>query len=124
MEYTELLNQVLSILLPALATLIAAWFGMIGAKIKSKYEQSINTEITKTVVNDTVKFVQQLYADLDGAEKFQKALERVVTILNEKGIPISEAEIKMLIESAVFGLKQGLKEADDKVIDESTGEEG
>ena len=56
----EFLEQTLSILLPALATLIAAWFAVLGNKIKVAYEEKINTQIKKNVVKTTVEYVQQV----------------------------------------------------------------
>ena len=105
---TAILDQFLSILLPSLATLLAAWFGVLGAKIKASYEEKINTQIKKDVVAETVNYVEQVYKTIKGDEKLNKAVEKASAILNEKGIPISEDELKMLIESAVYGLNQGL----------------
>ena len=104
----ELLNQVLSIILPALATLIAAWLGYLGTKLKAKYDEQINTDLKKTIVKETVQYVQQVYATLDGPERLQKALAQASIILSEKGITISDTELNMLIESTVYGLKQGI----------------
>lgn len=101
------LDQVISILLPAVATLLAGWLAIVGNKIKATYTEKVNTETKKEVVEATVKYVQQVYNALDGAEKLEKAIDRASVILTEKGIPISEAELTMLIESAVYGLKQG-----------------
>lgn len=106
----ELLKQVLEIILPAVASLVAIFFGYLGQKIKAKYEQTANDQIKKQVIDDTVAFVQQVYKDLNGPEKLQKAIERAGAILTEKKIPISSTELNMLIESAVYGLKQGLSE--------------
>lgn len=103
----EILNQVLSILLPALATLIAGWFAVLGNKIKIAYEEKINTQIKKQVVQSTVEYVEQVYKAVGGEEKLQKAIEQATIILSEKGIIISEVELRMLIEAAVYGLKQG-----------------
>ena len=103
----EILNQVLSILLPALATLIAGWFAVLGNKIKIAYEEKINTQIKKQVVQSTVEYVEQVYKAINGDEKLQKAIEQATIILSEKGILISEVELRMLIEAAVYGLKQG-----------------
>jgi len=103
----EILNQVLSILLPALATLIAGWFAVLGNKIKVAYEEKINTQIKKQVVQSTVEYVEQVYKAINGDEKLQKAIEQATIILSEKGILISEVELRMLIEAAVYGLKQG-----------------
>lgn len=105
---TVLLDQVLNIILPAIATLLAAWFGVLGAKIKSSYEEKINTQIKKDIVAETVNYIEQVYKTIKGDEKLQKAIEQASIILNEKGIPVSEVELKMLIESAVYGLNQGL----------------
>lgn len=104
-----LLEQVLSILIPALATLIAGWFTILGTKIKQVYTEKVNTQTKKEVVAMTVAYVQQLYAALDGEAKLQKAIEQASLILAEKGIPVSEVELRTLIESAVYGLKQGMK---------------
>ena len=103
-----LLEQVLSILLPALATLIAGWFTILGTKIKQVYTEKVNTQTKKEVVDVTVAYVQQLYAALDGEAKLQKAIEQASLILAEKGITVSEVELRTLIESAVYGLKQGM----------------
>ena len=107
MDWMSILNECLDIILPAIASVIAVLFGVLGAKLKSVYDTKIKTDTAKTVVDDVVKFVQQVYKDLDGPEKLQKALTEASTILNEKGISISETELDMLIESAVYGLKQG-----------------
>ena len=101
------LEEVIAILLPALATLLAGWFAVLGNKIKTVYTEKANTQTKKEVVEATVKYVQQVYKALDGAEKLEKAIDRASVILTEKGIPISDAELTMLIESAVYGLKQG-----------------
>ena len=107
MDWMSILNECLDIILPAIASVIAVLFGVLGAKLKSVYDTKIKTDTAKIVVDDVVKFVQQVYKDLDGPEKLQKALTEASTILNEKGISISETELDMLIESAVYGLKQG-----------------
>ena len=104
----EILNQVLSILLPALATLIAGWFAILGNKIKIAYEEKVNTQIKKQMVQLTVEYVEQVYKAMDGEEKLQKAIEQASMVLAEKGILISEVELRMLIEAAVYGLNQGL----------------
>ena len=103
----EILNQVLSILLPALATLIAGWFAVLGNKIKIAYEEKINTQIKKQMVQLTVEYVEQVYKAMNGEEKLQKAIEQASIVLAEKGILISEVELRMLIEAAVYGLNQG-----------------
>lgn len=124
MDWMSILNECLDIILPAIASVIAILFGVLGAKLKSVYDTKIKTDTAKTVVDDVVKFVQQVYKDLDGPEKLQKALTEASTILNEKGISISDTELDMLIESAVYGLKQGITETViEKLPEETTKEE-
>ena len=107
MEGNEILNQFIQILLPVLATAITALFTYIGTALKKAYEEKINNETAKTVVTDAVKFVEQVYTDLSGKEKLEKATAQVSEILQSKGIKITPAEINMLIESAVYGLNEG-----------------
>lgn len=107
MENNEILNQFIQILLPVLATALTALFTYIGTALKKAYEEKINNETAKTVVTDAVKFVEQVYTDLSGKEKLEKATAQVSEILQSKGIKITPAEINMLIESAVYGLNEG-----------------
>ena len=108
MDWMSILNQCLDVILPAVASVIAILFGVLGAKIKQTYNQKAQNETVKVVVDNVVKWVQQVYYELEGPEKLQKALTEASTILNEKGITISESELDMMIESAVYGLKQGV----------------
>lgn len=107
MDWSSLANQLMEILLPILATFLTGLFTYIGTRLKTAYEQKINTETAKAVVDDAVRFVEQVYKDLHGKEKLEKAVEQVSQVLISKGINLSEAEITMLIESAVYGLNQG-----------------
>ena len=107
MDWSSLVNQLMEILLPILATFLTGMFTYIGTRLKTAYEQKINTETAKAVVDDAVKFVEQVYKDLHGKEKLEKAVEQVSQVLISKGINLSEAEITMLIESAVYGLNHG-----------------
>lgn len=122
MDWNNVLNQLMPIIITALSTIITALAGYIATSIKNAYTKKVNTETAKAVVDDVVKFVQQVYADLNGPEKLKKAIEQASIILQEKGIKITETEINMLIESAVYGIKQAMteeqlaiKEAQDRV---------
>ena len=107
MNWQDLLNQSLQIIIPALATLLAGWFAYLGNKLKNAYQEKANNQTAQTVVKDVVQFVEQVYGDLHGKEKLQKAIEQASAILQGKGINLTEAE--MLIESAVYSLNDGLK---------------
>ena len=72
MENNELLNQFIQILLPILATFLTGLFTYIGNRLKKVYEEKVNNETAKAVVEDAVRFVEQVYTDLNGKEKLQR----------------------------------------------------
>lgn len=86
---------------PLIIAAVTAFAGFLGAQAKALYQKYINDKTKQDVVRTCVKAVEQLYHDLKGPEKFEKAQEGIVQMLNEKGIPISELEMNLLIESVV-----------------------
>lgn len=82
-------------------TLLTAIAGFIGTQIKRLYEKHINTDRKRKVVETCVKAVEQLYRDLDGTEKLEKAKENIFAMLTQEGIEITEIEMDMMIESVV-----------------------
>ena len=84
-----------------LSTIILAIIGYIGTQVKKIYEEYINNKTKKHIVETVVKAVEQVYKDLDGPEKLEKAKENIILMLQEKGITITEVELDMLIESVV-----------------------
>ena len=102
-----MMQQIMSeVLIPILATAITAVAGYIGLQIKAMYKKHIDDKTKESVVKTVVKAVKQLYKDLNGEEKLAKAIENITAMLSEKGITISELEIRMLIESAVEEMKE------------------
>ena len=94
--------------LPVLAAAVTALAGFLGAQLKGLYQKYINDKTKESVVRTCVKAVEQLYHDLKGAEKLERAKAGVRQMLEEKGIPISELEMEMLIESVVAEFNRGL----------------
>lgn len=94
--------------LPAVVAVITALAGFVGAQIKTLYQRYVNDRIKRDVAHTCVKAAEQLYHDLGGPEKLKKAQEGVRQMLEEKGIPISELEMNLLIESAVAEFNYGL----------------
>lgn len=122
MNWLDILNQCLDILLPAVASVIAVLLGVLATKIKTTYNDKVQDETVRTIVKSVVEWAQQIYQDCEGPEKLQKALEKASVILNEKGITISDEELNMLIESAVYGLKQGITSTETLLVEGTTEE--
>ena len=98
-------------LLPMLATIITGLASYVGLKIKSMYEKYVDTQTKKEIVNHTVKYVEQICktTNVTSQEKFELAKTKTLEWLNNKGIPISDTELEILIESAVIGLTENVK---------------
>ena len=80
---------------------ITAIFGYLGIVAKRLYTKHINTKIKNDVAYTVVLGVEQIYKDLHGEEKLNKALETASEMLAAEGIQVSELELKMLIEAAL-----------------------
>lgn len=85
-------------ILYAVLTALAGW---VGIWAKSLYTKHINDKTKKAVAKTVVLAIEQLYRDLDGEAKLEKALEAASDMLAEKGITITALELRMLIEAAV-----------------------
>jgi hypothetical protein len=71
---------------------------------KIQAELAAKTELTAAAVN----LAEQAYKDLDGAGKYDKALEWLSTQALKVGLKITVDEAKGLIESAVLALKRAV----------------
>ena len=100
--------------LPMLMTALTALAGFIGTQVKQLYQRWVNDRTKEAVVRTCVKAVEQLYHDLGGPEKLEKAKAGAVEMLVAKGISITELELNMLIESVVSEFNHGFGEG--KVI--------
>ena len=120
---TDFINQLIQVLEPTLLVIVTAVASYVATKVKNTLERKANNEVAKQVIEDTVKYVQQVFKDLDGKDKLEKAVEKASDVLAEKGIAVSETEINMLIESAVYGIKNGMGGTELVVPEEKTGKE-
>lgn len=94
--------------LPVLAAALTALAGFLGTQLKALYRRWVDDKTKEAVVRTCVKAVEQLYHDLGGPKKLEKAREGVRQILEEKGISISQLEMDLLIESVVAEFNYGL----------------
>ena len=81
--------------------ILTAVAGYIGVVVKNLYTKYVNDKTKESVVKTVVQGVEQLYKDLHGEEKLAKAIDAATEMLGEKGITITEFELRMLIEAAV-----------------------
>lgn len=94
--------------MPLLYSVVTAIMGYVGLVIKRLYEKYLGDSTKRAVAKTVVGAVEQLYKDLHGEEKYQKAAEAMSEMLTKKGIKITDLEIKMLVEAAVNELSAAI----------------
>ncbi len=100
--FWELYGDIIIDALIGLATTaLTAIAGYLGLKLKAHLEKQEVEKTTKKVVQTVVRAVEQMYKDLHGEQKLEKAIESATEILASKGIIITELELRMLIEETV-----------------------
>lgn len=102
-------EQIIGIALSLISTILTGVFTYVGIEIKKAYTKHVNDQTKKDVVATVVQAVEQVYKDLHGDEKLNKAIEGASDMLAEKNISVSEVELRYLIESAVNGFNEGFK---------------
>ena len=108
----EILNEIWhNILFPVLTTAITAIFGYIGIRLKQLYEKHVQDKTKREEAMRCVLAVEQIYKTLHGPEKYVQCVNALSGMLLEKGIEVSEFEIRILIESALAELNRVFDEA-------------
>ena len=95
---TEFINQYGMEILYSIVVALAGYIGIVAKNLCTKY---INDKTKTAVAKTAVQFVEQVYKDLHGEEKLNRALSAASEMLAEKGIAASDLELRYLIEAAV-----------------------
>ena len=90
----SIMQVIQSNIIEIIGAILVGIASFIGTKIKILYEQKVTDDTKRKVVRTVVEAVEQM--------------------LNEKGITITEFEMKMLIESVVNGFNSGIKKEGEK----------
>lgn len=80
-------------------------FGIVGYIFK-KY---MTNETVISLAKITVKFVEQVFVELHGPEKLDKAMDTLASLLKKKGIKIDKADMKVFLEAAVNEMNSVIK---------------
>lgn len=96
-----------------LYTILTALFGYFGIIAKKYFDKWFETKEKKEIAKEVVKFTQQVYKTLHGQEKLDKAMEAMSMMLLEKGIHITELEMRVLIEAAVAEFNKAFEEGEE-----------
>ena len=96
-------------ILMAVLTALGGYLGLVAKKLVEKY---LNDKTKREVARTVVQGIEQVYKDLHGEEKLNKALETASEMLAEKGITASELELRMLLEAAVGEFNDNFKKTE------------
>jgi len=101
----ELLKQLLPSLLNIAQILLVALASYLGFKLKI----FLADQQKRSIVESTVKYVEQVGKALGSDEKLALAKARALELLNAANLPISELELDTLIESFVLAFTEHYK---------------
>ena len=116
MEFIKLfISEYGTTILYAVLTALSGYIGIVAKRLYTKY---VNDKTKQAVAKTVVQAVEQIYKDLHGEEKLNKALEAASEMLAEKGITITDLEMRMLIEAALAEFNRAFeKEGTDGIED-------
>ena len=88
-----------------LSAVITAFGTALGLFVKWLYNKTIGDKVKEEtkerIAKVVVKYTEQVWDDLHGEEKLEKALEAFSDMLGAKGITISELEMRVYLEAAL-----------------------
>ena len=100
----QLAYDLLAILIPVLAALAVEYLRRrLGTEKVKRIQEELATK--QELATLAVRFVEQVYKDLHGPDKYQKAAEWLAARAQEHGLKLTADEIKGLIEAALRQLK-------------------
>lgn len=114
----QLINALLPYIISALGTVIAAVGAWIGSKIGNYIDQKNNAELIRVIIEKTVKYVEQVGAELQSQEKFDLAKQKAIEWANSKGLNVSEVELEILIEAFVNDFYSHYENPNESVVTE------
>lgn len=105
----EALQEALINLLVVVIGLVATFVGQKGYSYLNNKGILKEIEAKQKYVNIVVNAIQQTYKEANGEEKLGEAKTQLVDFFNANGIKFTDVELNSLIESAVKGVKDGVK---------------
>lgn len=88
-------------LLYAFCVLFLGFIGFILKRIEANSTAKTKEAEKKGIADKCVKFVEQVYKNLPGADKLVIAMETAMEMLGDQKISCTELELRVLIESAL-----------------------
>ena len=107
--FLDFINEYGTTILYAILTAVGGYIGIVAKNLYTKY---INDKTKENVAKTVVQAVEQIYKDLHGKEKLDVALDSAAEMLEQKGVAVTELELRMLIEAAVGEFNEAFKKGE------------
>lgn len=98
--------------LEIISLILTAILGILGTAAKNIYKRYVDDKTKTIVARIAARGVEQMYKELHGEEKLDKALEAAAEMLTEKGITVTDFELRMLVEDAVGEFNEAFKKTE------------
>lgn len=103
-QFVQLMFDVLKIVLPVLGVMLVRYlFSKVGIDKQDKIKSMIENKKDLAII--AVRFVEQVYKDIDGEEKFHQAFQWVADAFEKYGYSVDANEIEGLIEATLKQMK-------------------
>ena len=112
--FAEFINTYGAEIIQAILVAICGLLGMAAKRLAARY---IDNGTKQSLAKSVVLFVEQVFKDLHGQDKLDKAMARLSDLLLDKGIDFTQQEIETLIEAAVAEFNEAFKKP---LLDEAT----
>ena len=90
-------------------SIVMGVFSYIALDLKKIYKKYIEDKTKKEVVDKVCNYVNEVYPNTTGADKLKIAYTSTNEILKEKGITISDLELKVLLYNSIHIIKNELE---------------
>lgn len=102
--------------------LLLSVFGCIGYAAKKLCKRFLDDETKVAIAMTAVRFVEQVWTDIHGADKLKKALDTAEMLLKKKGIAFDAEEMMVRIEAAVQEMNEVFKKTESQQLPIKAGD--
>lgn len=82
-------------------SIVMGVFSYIALDIKKEYKKHMQDKTKREVVDKVCNYVNEVYPNSTGLDKLSIAITSTKEILKEKGITISDLELKVLLHNSI-----------------------
>ncbi len=100
MDLIPIIEYVVSAILAIVSYFVVRYLNKSNT-VKSLSEIKISDDVKTNLANNVVLAIQELYENYRGRQKYELAVENLSNMLKERGITVTDDELKMLIESSL-----------------------